>query len=266
MTRHKSNDKFLLTKTGYSIHYDDDSRFDSLMKASRIHGINVVLNKLHFLKNQHTSTKIKKKYASDINKLHNNYPYEIEGGQSDTDDQTTDQEISYVEYDKPVYRENDTDNSQTIWDEQDMPIIFEKHTVNDNEYKFYTMQENHTHTILNFESNDGRYTLDAVIDMLSDHMGQTIALDVNDKLQAYCQYYILSDTSIKINKFCANKGYGRTLYIFIEKYLMYNNYETIIMTLDIHSPNFVRLLNLFYDMGFNALKKTENSITVQKHI
>ncbi|ANB50799.1 hypothetical protein [Powai lake megavirus] len=142
--------------------------------------------------------------------------------------------------------------------------IREKHTVDGREILYYTIDKEDIDNILDLDRQylDSDITRDEVVSKINENKGYLIGIKVDGKLQGYCQYKQINDNQVKIIWFCANKGFGTPLYIFMEKYFELNNYAKIVISVSLEDKYNVNRLNFWYKMGFVA----DTNITGQKQI
>ncbi|AUV58649.1 n-acetyltransferase [Bandra megavirus] len=142
--------------------------------------------------------------------------------------------------------------------------IREQHTVDGREILYYTISKEDIDDILNLDRQylDSDITREQVVSKINENQGYLIGIKVDGKLQGYCQYKQINDNQVKIVWFCANKGFGTPLYIFMEKYFELNNYNKIIISVSLEDKYNVNRLNFWYKMGFVA----DTNITGQKQI
>ncbi|AZL89162.1 N-acetyltransferase [Megavirus baoshan] len=142
--------------------------------------------------------------------------------------------------------------------------IREQHTIDGREILYYTINKEDIDDILNLDRQylDSDITRDQVISKINENKGYLIGIKVDGKLQGYYQYQQINDNQVKIIWFCANKGFGTPLYIFMEKYFELNNYNKIIISVSLEDKYNVNRLNFWYKMGFVA----DTNITGQKQI
>lgn len=142
--------------------------------------------------------------------------------------------------------------------------IREQHTIDGREILYYTINKEDTDDILDLDRQylDSDITRDQIVSKINENQGYLIGIKVDGKLQGYYQYQQINDNQVKIVWFCANKGFGTPLYIFMEKYFELNNYNKIIISVSIEDKYNVNRLNFWYKMGFVA----DTNITGQKQI
>ncbi|AQN68518.1 hypothetical protein [Saudi moumouvirus] len=132
--------------------------------------------------------------------------------------------------------------------------VKEQHIVDGRKILYYTIDENDANDILKLDKMylDSDRTIDQVINDINKYKGFLIGIKVDDTLQGYCQYKEIDNNKVKIIWFCANKGFGTPLYIFMEKYFQLNNYNHIILSVSLEDKYSTRRLNFWYKMGFKT--------------
>ena len=133
-------------------------------------------------------------------------------------------------------------------------VVYESHNINGKQIVFHTIDEKDTDDVLELDKKyyDSDQTKENVINKIITNRGRLIGIKVDGKLQGYCHYDIIGNHEVKIIWFCANKGYGRALYIFIEKYFKRNDYHKIIIIVSLEGTYALTRLNFWYHMGFIA--------------
>ncbi|AVL95004.1 hypothetical protein ma618 [Moumouvirus australiensis] len=147
--------------------------------------------------------------------------------------------------------------------------VREQHIVDGRKIIYYTVDENDANEILKLDKMylDSDRTIDQVVRDINKYRGFLIGIKVDDILQGYCQYKEIDNNKVKIVWFCANKGFGTPLYIFMEKYFQLNNYNHVILTVSLEDKYSTRRLNFWYKMGFRSNGISDKKqITMEKNI
>uniref|UniRef100_A0A6G6ABV3 N-acetyltransferase n=1 Tax=Borely moumouvirus TaxID=2712067 RepID=A0A6G6ABV3_9VIRU len=147
--------------------------------------------------------------------------------------------------------------------------VKEQHIVDGRKIVYYTVDENDANEILKLDKMylDSDRTIDQVVKDINKYKGFIIGIKVDEILQGYCQYKEIDNNKVKIVWFCANKGFGTPLYIFMEKYFQLNNYNHIVLTSSLEDKYSTRRLNFWYKMGFRSNGISDKKqITMDKNI
>ncbi|QGR54137.1 hypothetical protein [Moumouvirus maliensis] len=147
--------------------------------------------------------------------------------------------------------------------------VREQHIVDGRKIVYYTVDENDANEILNLDKMylDSDRTIDQVVKDINKYKGFIIGIKVDEILQGYCQYKEIDNNKVKIVWFCANKGFGTPLYIFMEKYFQLNNYDHVILAVSLEDKYSTRRLNFWYKMGFRSNGISDKKqITMEKNI
>ena len=132
--------------------------------------------------------------------------------------------------------------------------IYEMHEVDGKQVLYYTLDEKDVNDILKLDLLylDSDRTSDDVLQNIQSNQGLLIGIKVDNKLVGYCQYKPLENMDVKIVWFCANKGFGITLYVFIEKYFKMNDYVRIILIVSLEGSYATKRINFWFHMGFTT--------------
>lgn len=133
-------------------------------------------------------------------------------------------------------------------------IIYEKHVVDGKTVIFYTLGETDIDQVLELDKIylDPNIDRETVMQKIINNRGLLIGIKVDDKLEGYCHYEPLDNFEVSIEWFCANKGSGTPLYLFMEKYFKMNDYTRVILAVNLEGPNSTRRINFWYSMGFST--------------
>ena len=203
-------------------------------------------------RNKNNRKKSKSKSKSKSSKSKRN-----QRGGDDTDDDS-DYVVDYLPLPKPeLIAMSTVINQKKICDDngcETIDYVYESHNVNGKKIVYYTLDEKDAEDVLQLDQlyYDSDITLDEVKNNISKNRGYMIGVKVDDELEGYCQFSALDNNEVKINWFCANKGFGSTLYVFIEKYFRMNNYVKIIITVSLEGSYSTRRLNFWYAKGFTT--------------
>lgn len=293
-----------LSKYGYSVHKPDADRRAALKAASKDNDTLLVLRRLNLLRNYQAVPENKEIFSRDVeymSKLYSktklnerSWRKELKkqnqrknkrqrGGQIedpltpilDEISETSDVVVNNI--DLP---EKKTVELNTITDEEEIcdangkcrvrNVVYESHMVNSMEVVYYTLTEKDTDEILELDKlyYDSDLTREKVIKKIRDNPGLLIGIKVNDRLQGYCHYEPIGNLQVKIVWFCANKGYGTPLYLFMEKYFQRNNYQRVIIVVSLEGSYGLTRLNFWYAMGFvaDAILPEEKKVKMHKDI
>ena len=283
-----------LTKYGYGIHKSSNTRHKSLLDASKDFGTLPVLRRLNLIRNYQAIPENKEKFTDDVEFMKKMYSTEKykknQYGGSDvfqdpftstnTETETETSDSSDVDIDNIELPETRNVEINTIIDTQKTcdsegkcgvrNIVYEKHNVNGKEIIYYTLGEKdiddiHKLDLEYFNSDEDRNN---VYQKIINNRGLLIGLKVDDILQGYFHYDPMDNMEVQVIWFCANKGYGTPLYIFMEKYFKVNGYTRIILTVSLEGANAMRRLNFWYLMGFITFENLpeEKKIRMEKYI
>lgn len=248
---------------------------------------------LNFIKNIYDSNKDKREYISKINSRKNpninksrskekgiNYVVgsriKQRGGHESfsRDPSTSDNIMNDVNSFEEQIKINTIIDKQKICDQEGKcdirNIVYEMHEVNGKQILYYTLGERDVNDILELDKlyMDSDRDKNSVLQNILDNRGLLIGIKVDDRFQGYCQYEPHNNMEVKIIWFCANKGFGTPLYIFIEKYFTFNNYIKIILVVSLEGIYATRRINFWYLMGFTTYDTLpeKNKIHMEKTI
>ena len=130
--------------------------------------------------------------------------------------------------------------------------IYEMHEVDGKQVLYYTLDKKDANDVLKLDLLflDTDRTSDDVIQNIQSNPGLLIGIKIDGKLEGYCQYKPQGNMDVKIVWFCANKGFGTALYVFMEKYFRINNYVRIILVVSLEGPYATKYINFWYHNGF----------------
>lgn len=281
----KPGDKVHLTQYGYSIHKPTNLRRAALRAATKDYNTLVVLRRLNLLRNYQAIPENKEIFTDDVeymkklysnirrtkpksgSKQHGGIPYE----QNNIQDPMT------SDIDSPNERMIEVNtfmNMETICTDKSKcstkSIIKESHTVNGKQVMYYTLEEKDAEQVLELDQMflDSDLDKNAVVQKIINKSGLLIGIKVNDKLEGYCQYEPVNNTSVKIIWFCANKGFGTPLYTFMEKFFKMNDNVKITLVVSLEGTYSTKRLNFWYAMGFRTYEtlSTEKKVCMEKNI
>jgi hypothetical protein len=130
--------------------------------------------------------------------------------------------------------------------------IYEEHIVDDKHVLFYTLGKTDVDQILELDKKylDSDIDSQTVMQKIINNPGLFIGIKIDNILEGYCHYEPLENLEVMIVWFCANKGFGTPLYLFMEKYFRMNDYTRIILVVSLEGSYSTRRINFWYSMGF----------------
>lgn len=235
---------FRLSKYGYSVHKNDNARQKALRKASKNYGVLEVLRRVNLLRNYQAVPENKKIFSRDVEFMKKLYdPYRkrprknVRGG---AEIQSKIEQREYCENGKCIIG-ND---------------VYESHKIDDKEVVYYSLKPGDVSDILNLsqECMEGVDFLKTDDDVLQNmKQGGYIGLKVDGVFRGFCSYKQKNVDEIEIISFCTVKGFGSTLYIFMEKFFKINGYSKIILNVfdwDSLDFGYTPQINFWYKRGF----------------
>lgn len=272
----KPGDKIRLSRYGYNIHKPQANRRAALRAAINDNNTLVIYKRLNLLRNFQHMPENKEIFTQDVEYLKKLYSKirRTKPNQRGGDDaliaetsETSDNMMDIIKVKATFNRQKNCDNSGNC---SIINIVHETHLVNGKQISYDTLEEKDADQILELDKLylDSGYNKTTVLQKITDNRGLLIGIKIDDKLQGYCQYKPIDETGIKIIWFCANKGFGTPLYIFLEKYFKLNAYTKIILTVSLEGQHSTRRINFWYTMGFSAYETLpENKkIRLEKNI
>lgn len=280
-----------LTKYGYRVHEPTAARHEALEKASEDNDPLTVLRRLNLIRNFQYVPENKETMSQDVDfmkDLYANYKKTHPnagrrgprsnsrrsrsrsksqyGGDPMTSvtSATSDDHISEtnISFTKEEHCENGTCHT--------INRVNEQHMVDGKNVVFATLEKSDAEQVLKLDQQhaDSNKTLQQVQDNLSKNYGRIIGIKIDGTLEGYCQYQEINRSEVKLDWFCANKGYGSVLYNFMEKYFIRNNYHKIVMVVNLEGSYSVRRLNFWYEQGFKTYqtKLDDKKIHMEKDI
>jgi hypothetical protein len=192
----------------------------------------------------------------------------------DVDTSTTDDMVDNITLPESTIEINTIIDRQKVCDAEGncgvSNIIYEMHEVDGKKILYYTLEEKDIDDILQLDKiyMDSNRTRNDVQQNIINNSGLLIGTKIDDKFQGYFQYDPHENMDVEIVWFCANKGYGTTLYVFMEKYFKMNNYIRIILTISLEGSHSTRLINFWYSMGFKTYETIpeKNKVHMEKFI
>ena len=282
-----------VTQYGYSVHKPANERRSALDAATKDHGALEVLEHLNLIRNYQPVPKNKAIFSADVKYLQRKYanirksrPKDPEllaiweksqnrrkksqhGGADMLTSDTKLTDIGPTSETSPDFPNRAIEMQQTVCTQDGECItktkLFESHNVDGKNVVFYSLAETDADAILALDKTfiDANQTRENVVKKIQNNRGRLIGIKVNGVLQGYCLYDIAATKTVQIIWFSANKGYGKTLYIFVKRYFKRNDYTRIIVIITLDSPYTLIRLNFWYGVGFTAF---EDHITDDKQI
>lgn len=292
------DDVIHLRDYGYSYKKTPDERHAALRAASMDNGTLKVLRRLNLIRNYQYIPSVKDVFNNDVDYMMLLYKKvkdskiskkEQRGGgniksggnirSGDAEPTTSDEQNEYVENDsefniiKVDLPENESKNTNVtqifktkeIYDSSTgqtdvFQDVYEKHKIDDMKVVFYTLTQNDADAVLKLDLMyfDSDTDLDTVTNKLKEHQGHLIGVKINDKLEGYCQYMPLKDSTVKIVWFNANKGVGTLLYDFMERFFVLNNYTKVHLIVSLEGSYAIKRLNFWNKMGFTTVEINNN--------
>ena len=228
---------------GYNPKKNSTARHSSLESAVKTNGIRNVYYNFYLRAHDETHPQTKQTMDSDIMYLKHLFrtKYKQLGGnytESETD--SSDVEINLIN----LLENKSTDIHKYAHKQQcdssgnctATNSVYEKHNVNGQKIVFYTLgiddaEQVHELDVKYLNADHG--AIDQVKTRLIANAGLFIGIksydDTDEKLQGYCQYAI-SDSTVTIRWFCANKTFGTPLYKFLEKFFWLSGFKKINLT------------------------------------
>ncbi|BCS83394.1 putative N-acetyl transferase [Cotonvirus japonicus] len=265
-----------LTRYGYSVHESNQRRHQALEAASNVYGPLPVLRRINLIRNYQAVPENKERMSDDVDFMSNLYARyketHPEAGRRDSTyrsknnsrsrkrskSKSRNQRGGSESISEPHVSETNIKFTQQEFCENDncynINIVDETHNVDGRSVRYFTLGKNDVEDILrlDIEYFDSDRTKDDVLKNISKNQGKLIGIKVDDELQGYCQFQEESKSQVKITWFCANKGYGTALYIFMEKYFQLNNYHKIFLIVSLEGEYSIRRINFWYHQGFKT--------------
>lgn len=275
---------------GYAIHKPANERHAALIAASKDNPTLEVLRRLNLIRNYQPVPEIKKLFSDDVEFMKGLYAERKEqgegpgkssswanrphsrsksnsrsksksksksrrnqkGGQSmeNTVDPKSESSPDDIDFEEQIYGENLVCDTNRVCVTRYK--IYEVHNVDGREVIYYTLTDNDADDVwsldkLYLDSDEER---SIALNKLQSNPNLLIGIKVDGTLEGYCQYEPIDSKTVKIIWFCANKGYGRPLYLFMERFFIKIGFEKISLTVSLEGSHATRRINFWYLNGF----------------
>lgn len=289
-----------LSNYGYSIHKPANERRAALKAATHDYSTLSVLRRLNLIRNYQAVPENKEKFSDDVKYLQRQYANTRRSRPNDPEllsiwekSQSNRRRGSKSQHgganvtsDAPVSDIGPTSATSPGLGERALEIeqkvctngkcvtkvkIFEAHNVDGKNVVFYNLDENDIDAVVELDKKyiDADQSRDNISERIINNSGRIIGVKVDDVLQGYCLYDIAAKDTAQIIWFTANKGYGKILYLFVERFLKRNGYNRIIVIITLDGAHTINRLNFWYSRGFTAFEDhiaDSKQIYVQKYI
>lgn len=282
-----------LSSFGYNVHKSVGKRREALMKASQVYGIKAVKDRMNLIRNLQSIPENKKIFTNDVEYMKKMYlPYrktknskKQSGGSEDSSKKTSkkssNNDEGYEDHEEYVNlskhtRTNFFMDKRKICNENNckiVNIVCEEHIINGKHVIYRTLEKSDVDQIIDLDKLYLNQSIDdnSVLDKIIDNPGLLIGIEVDGKIEGYCQYKIFDNLEVELSWFCSNKGYATSLYIFVEKYFKMNDFIKIITFVNMDDEYFIRKINFWYNMGFLTYRvspksEDDKSIFMEKYI
>lgn len=261
------DDRIHLRNFGYSIHRPVNSRRRALRDASREYGVRAVLMRLNLERNYQAIPENKAIFTDDVEYMKDLYdPYRKSNSRTAKYDvwrNSNERERIRNPNNRPRSQKGGVMTSRKYKQVYkcrngvcaNYSSIHEVHRVNGREILFYTIDsEDDEDDFTEFNNHLGISNFDVDNEFV-------IGLQIDDKLRGYCRYFYRNKT-VHITRFVVTKGYGVTLYTFLEKYFRLEGYDDIVVDVNTNDERLTRNAEFWRTLGF----ANHEGETMLKHI
>jgi len=246
----KLNDIIHLSKYGYGVHKSESQRHLALRAASSDNNPLLVLHRLNLIRNYQAIPENKEIFSEDVEYMKKLY--------AKSKNQKGGRKIESVMTTKEICHDDKCEESDTVR---------EIHTTTDKIVAYSTLSEDDIEQIQNFNQTffNNNLSKSDIEDMLKEN--PMIGIEINGILEGYCQYKLSESVAI-ITQFAANKGYGKNLYLFMERYFKHRDCSRILTTINRANHDYQAgdQIEFWEKVDFHTVKSNDKSISMEKKL